>query len=154
VRFVRINKKGFTLIELMIVVAIIAILVMFSLPNFARYRSRALVGGAVASCESIRSAMALYAVDSPGNLFPVDQWEDGAAGWESFRRFMAPLGTTLKQNMREQGFADFTYETIAVDDEDGADYIFIFRSAGSAPTQPGALIEVRPSGVSRWTGSL
>jgi len=147
-------NKGFTLVELMIVVAIIGILAIFAVPNFVYYRNRSIVAAAVGSCESIRTAMAMYATSSDSNLFPVDEWEDGPGGWEGFRKFMIPLGTTLKSNMKEQGFQDFIYQTIEVDGEDGADYFFVFETAGSPATQAGALIEVRPSGVFRWTGSL
>lgn len=153
-RIIRSNIKGFTLVELMIVVGIIGILAMVALPNFVRFRNRALVASAVGSCEAIRSAMAAYSADSSGNLFPLDKWEDGVAGWEDFRLFMIPLGTTLKTDMRDQGFRDFIYRTIAFDGQDGADYFFVFQSVSAPPDQTGALIEVRPSGISRWTGSL
>jgi type IV pilus assembly protein PilA len=153
-RIIRTNNKGFSLIELMIVVAIIGLLAMIALPNFVSYRNRALIASAVGSCEAIRTAMAVYAVDSPGNLFPVDKWVDGPAGWGGFRSFLGPLGTNLKENMRVQGFRDFTYRTIAVDGEDGADYVFLFQCASASPEQRGSLIEVRSSGISRWTGSL
>jgi prepilin-type N-terminal cleavage/methylation domain-containing protein len=148
------NNKGFTLIELMIAVAIIAILVALAVPNFVYYRNKALVASAVGSCESLRTAMASYACSSDLNLFPVDKWTDGPAGWEGFRQFFIPLGTTFKKNMKEQGFQDFIYRTIEVDGEDGTDYFFVFETSGSPPTQVGALIEVSPGGIHRWTGSL
>jgi prepilin-type N-terminal cleavage/methylation domain-containing protein len=153
-RIMRSNSKGFTLIELMIVVAIVGILAMVALSNFVRYRNRALVASTVGSCEAIRSAMAMYASSSTSNLFPVGQWVDGLGGWEAFRQFMIPLGTTLKSNIKEQGFQNFIYRTIELDGEDGTDYFFIFQNAGAPPDQTGALIEVRPSGISRWSGSL
>jgi hypothetical protein len=56
--------------------------------------------------------------------------------------------------MKEQGFQDFIYRTIEVDGEDGTDYLFVFETSGSLPTQVGALIEVSPSGIYRWSGSL
>jgi len=146
--------RGFTLVELMIVVAIIGILAMVAVPGFVRYRTRAVVASATGSCEAIRSAMALYATSSENNLFPVGLWADGEGGWGEFRSFMGVQGTTLKENMREQGFQDFIYRPLEVRGEAGTDYFFIFRTAGIPETQPGALIEVRPSGIIRWTGSL
>lgn len=148
------NNKGFTLIELMIVVAIIAILAVFAVPNFVYYRNKAIVAGAVGTCASIRTAMASYACSSESNLFPVDEFIDGVGGWESFRIFMIPLGTTLKSNMKEQGFQDFSYQTIEVDGMDGSDYLYLFETSGSPPDQTGALLEVRTSGIYRWSGSM
>ena len=148
------NNKGFTLIELMIAVAIIGILVIFAVPNFVYYRNKAIVASAVGSCESLRTAMASYACSSDSNLFPVGEWTDGPAGWKGFRNFFIPLGSTFKDNMNEQGFQDFIYRTIEIDGVDGSDYFFVFKTSGPPPTQVGSLIEVSSSGIHRWTGSL
>ena len=64
------ENHGFTLIELMIVVAIIGILAAIAVPNFIAYRNKARVSSAVGNCGSIRGAMAGYAADSTATVFP------------------------------------------------------------------------------------
>jgi len=66
------NQKGFTLIELMIVVAIIGILAAIAIPNFVAYRDKARLASATATAESIRAALAGYAAVSTNNLYPGD----------------------------------------------------------------------------------
>jgi len=56
------SEKGFTLIELMIVVAIIGILAAIAIPQFASYRERAFNSAAVSDLNTARMAEeALYA---------------------------------------------------------------------------------------------
>ena len=64
------NQKGYTLIELMVVVAIISILLVVAVPNFISYGNKAKVSAAFATASSIRASMASYAVSSVGNSFP------------------------------------------------------------------------------------
>ena len=47
------NKKGFTLIELMIVIAIIGILAAIAIPNFISYRNKAFCSKAETDAQSI-----------------------------------------------------------------------------------------------------
>jgi type IV pilus assembly protein PilA len=54
------NKKGFTLIELMIVVAIIGILAAIAIPNFMNYQCKAKQAEAKSSLGSIRVGQEAY----------------------------------------------------------------------------------------------
>ncbi len=54
------NEKGFTLIELMIVIAIIGILAAVAIPNFIAYRDKAFCSAAESDAKSIAASLADY----------------------------------------------------------------------------------------------
>lgn len=66
------NQKGFTLIELMIVVAIIAILAAIALPAYSDYTKKAKVSEVILAASAVRTAVSEYAAGN-GVLPP--------AGW-------------------------------------------------------------------------
>lgn len=63
------SREGFTLIELMIVIAIIAILAAILVPNMIRARSRAHLTNCVNNLRNIGSALEMYTIDND-NRYP------------------------------------------------------------------------------------
>ena len=54
------NEKGFTLIELMIVVAIIGILAAIAIPQFTKYRARAQNSAALSDQRNLKTDLEGY----------------------------------------------------------------------------------------------
>ena len=63
------NKKGFTLIELMVVIAIIGILTAIALPRFENMRKEAEIAQIQANTKNIRTAIAMWEVKHGNHMF-------------------------------------------------------------------------------------
>jgi type IV pilus assembly protein PilA len=77
-------QKGFTLIELMIVVAIIGILAAVALPQYKSYTSKARVANAISVVDSFKTAVALCIQEAGGVKDSCDAGSNGIPATTAF----------------------------------------------------------------------
>jgi prepilin-type N-terminal cleavage/methylation domain-containing protein len=66
------REEGFTLVELLIVLAVIAVLLAVALPSFLGYRTRAIDATAKANIRAAAAAAAVYATENTGRAGDAD----------------------------------------------------------------------------------
>jgi type IV pilus assembly protein PilA len=64
------GTAGFTLLEIVIAVAIVGILAAIAVPSFLTYRDSARQAAVLATADSTRAALAAFAAADPNHLFP------------------------------------------------------------------------------------
>jgi prepilin-type N-terminal cleavage/methylation domain-containing protein len=92
------DSKAFTLIELLIVVAIIAILAAIAVPNFLEAQTRAKVSRAKADMRAMATAAETYHIDynnymtasNPANVYGPSQW--GITSVEDYKEILSYAG--------------------------------------------------------------
>lgn len=100
------NQKGFSLVELLVVVIIIAIIAAIAIPSLLASRRAANEASAVSSLRTIHSAQATYFSTSGSNTSYgtlaqlgtaglIDSVLSGASGQKSGYQFTATLGTAI-----------------------------------------------------------
>ena len=86
-------QQGFTLIELMIVVAIIGILAAVALPAYQDYTIRARVSEAILTASQCRTAVAeVYQSAATGTVIPLDSWGCGEGATST--QYVASVSTS------------------------------------------------------------
>jgi len=136
------GEKGFTLIELMIVVAIIGILAAIAIPNFLNYQKKAKTSEARTNLGGIRTLEEAYAAEYDGYLActinpaagpppgTTTTWTAGVSSWDS-------LGFSPKGNIRfaytvtATATTTFTATANADLDGDAADSTYTLNQLGT-----------------------
>lgn len=81
------RKSAFTLIELLIVVAIIGILAAIAVPNFAKARQRSLISRGLADMKAVIDVYRMYLMDNNG-------WPEHDDSPNAMRRLTTPVAYT------------------------------------------------------------
>lgn len=74
------GRNGFTLIELMIVIAIIGILTLIVIPQVSQYRAKGYMTAAKVDAKNTYMAVEAWKIDNPGGTPPAEKIFPNAAG--------------------------------------------------------------------------
>jgi type IV pilus assembly protein PilA len=121
-------QKGFTLIELMIVVAIIGILAAIALPQYTQYTKKAKFTAVVNLADSLKTDVATCAQNSNYNLVPCIGGASGI-GWEVKADSTTAVGDVASITTTTPG--KITGTAIVGNGLNGETYILAATSLGS-----------------------
>ena len=105
--FTKMNRKGFTLVEIMIVVAIIGLLAAIAIPNLLRARLNANESAAKGSLRTLSTAMESYRAAQASPAYPAALTDLSSA--------TPPYIDSVLASGTKQGY-DFTYAAVTANE--------------------------------------
>ena len=129
------KQKGFTLIELIIVIAIIGILAAIAIPTYLGFQNRARNSQSVSAVGVIRLGLAAYKADTPAGDYPLSGTEN-----ELFTA-LADYITTEDADALKADIAGGSGSWDSYTSADGSTYTLVVNAAGSG------VITATPTGV-------
>jgi len=144
------TRSAFTLIELMITVAIIGVLAAIATASFMSYRQKALIAACIATAHSIQASLTTYATGTSDGSFPR---ASQLSTWSNLTGLCNPNGSTLRTSAVDSGFEDWiSYVPVDLNTDNKIDeYYLVLRVNGINHTVSGSQIEISPSGIIRQT---
>lgn len=100
-----INQRGYSILELMMVVCVIGVLSMVAMTEYNKVHNRAYVGAALSDLQLLRRALSMY--DAEWGVFPMNNAESPAA---LAALLLDPVGQPYIKPPAGQNFEQFQYQ--------------------------------------------
>lgn len=110
------QKAGFTLIELMISVAIICIIAAVATALFVAYRQKTQISACLSSAHSIRASLISYATTAQHGAYPR---QGDISTWAQLAEICNSNGSDLPENPDLTGFQNWLMYTAIDNESDG-----------------------------------
>jgi len=119
------RERGFTLIEILVVMAIIAMLAIMVAPNLFRQQAGAMRDAALSQISSLEAALDMYRLDMneyPDSLEALMENESGSASWNGpYMRRAIPRDPWGNDYVYDSDGREFTLLSYGADGEQGGE---------------------------------